>query len=236
MTAARLRGTPSTEAPDQAEGSQTVYERLVDLIVTLELEPGSVVTETALLQRLKTGRSSIREAVVRLIDTGLATVIPRTGIAIAPVRLLDVQNVYEARSVIETTLARLAAERSRPDRVAAFVALAGSLEPDASPMDFLAFDRRFHAAMGDLASNELLSRSLRSVLLTSSRVWALYFRLNGAGHHAIDGTAPERYQSHGAIVEAIAARDPDAAQLAIERYLEESRARLSSVFWPQGGP
>lgn len=213
-----------------------MYERLVDLIVTLELEPGSVVTETTLLKRLGTGRSSIREAVVRLIDTGLATVIPRTGIAIAPVRLLDVQNVYEARSVIETTLARLAAERSRPDQVAAFIALADSLEPGAAPRDFLAFDRRFHAAMADLASNELLSRSLRSVLLTSSRVWALYFRLNGAGHHAIDGSAPEQYLSHAPTVEAIAARDPDAAQRAIERYLEESRARLSSVFWPQGGP
>lgn len=82
----------------------------MDLIVSLQLEPGSMVTEAALLQRLGTSRSSLREAVVRLIDVGLAVVIPRTGIAIAPVRLLDVQNVYEARQVIETTLVRLAAE------------------------------------------------------------------------------------------------------------------------------
>ncbi len=211
-----------------ADASQTIYERLVELIVSLQLEPGSMVTEAALLQRLGTGRSSLREAVVRLADVGLATVIPRTGIAIAPVRLLDVQNVYEARQVIETTLVRLAAERGRPAQIAALAALEDSLPASASPSEFLAFDRRLHVTMGELGSNDLLARSLRNAMLTSSRVWALYFRLNGAG--------TDHYLTHRAIVAAIAARDPDAAQLAMERHLEESRTRLSSVFWPQGGP
>ena len=215
-------------AQDPTDASQTVYERLVELIVSLQLEPGSMVTESALLRRLGTSRSSLREAVVRLIDVGLATVIPRTGIAIAPVRLLDVQNVYEARQVIETTLVRLAAERGRPDQITALAALEYSLSADASPSEFLAFDRRLHVAMSELGSNDLLARSLRTAMLTSSRVWALYFRLNGAG--------PDHYLSHRAIVDAISARDPDAAQLAMERHLEDSRIRLSSVFWPQGGP
>ena len=226
----RARGTTiaTNGTPDPVDASQTIYERLVELIVSLELEPGSMVTESALLQRLGTSRSSLREAVVRLIDIGLAVVIPRTGIAIAPVRLLDVQNVYEARQVIETTLVRLAAERGRPEQVAALVALEGTLSPTASPTEFLAFDRRLHVAMGELGSNDLLSRSLRTVLLTSTRVWSLYFRLNGAGR--------DHYLSHRAIVDAIAARDADAAHQAMERHLEDSRIRLSSVFWPQGGP
>lgn len=210
------------------DASQTVYERLVELIVTLELEPGSMVTESDLVARLGTSRSSLREAVVRTIDTGLASVIPRTGIAIAPVRLLDVQNVYEARLVIETTLVRLAAERASPDAIAAVSAFERAGPDDPSPAAMLTFDRRLHQAIGDLARNELLARALRIALLTSARVWGLYHQLR-----SVD--VPE-HLSHRDIVSALVARDPDAAQGAMERYLDGSRGRLSAVFWPQGGP
>ena len=203
---------------DAADASQTIYERLVELIVSLQLAPGSMVTESALLARLGTSRSSLREAVVRLIDVGLATVIPRTGIAIAPVRLLDVQNVYEARQVIETTLVRLAAERGRPDQ-----------SPHSRPSRTASQSMRrrassSHSTVGSMSrwgsweATTFSARSLRTAMLTSSRVWALYFQLNGAG--------TDHYLSHRAIVRAIADRDPDAAQQAMERHLEDSRIRL----------
>jgi len=218
----------ATAALDMPDASQTVYERLLDLILTLELEPGSVVTESELIARLGTSRSSLREAVVRTIDTGLTAVLPRTGIAIAPVRLLDVQNVFEARLAVEGTLARLAAERGSTDGIAAVAELERAFPVDRSPAAVLAADRRLHQAIGELARNDLLARALRMALMTSARVWGLY--------HQLRSFDPSDHLDHGEIVEALVARDPDAAEAAMARYLDASRARLSAVFWPQGGP
>ncbi len=46
--------------------ASVVYERLLDMVVRLELEPGSVVSEALLADRLRTGRSTLRDALRQL--------------------------------------------------------------------------------------------------------------------------------------------------------------------------
>lgn len=221
-----MSATTIRHAVDDREAvGPSVYERLLEMLVSLELEPGTVVTESVLLARVGGARSTLREAVQRLTDTGLVSVLPRTGIAVAPVRLLDVQNVYEARLALETCLVRLAAERATPTDLEGLVASSAARPPSAGPADFMASDRRIHASIAALARNDLLSRALVNVLLTSSRMWALFFRLNGAGDNY--------YFSHDEILDAVRRRDADAAQAAVERHLEGSRNLLRSVFWPE---
>ena len=52
--------------------------------MTLELAPGSVATEGALIERLGLGRTPVREAIQRLAWEGLLEIRPRAGLAIAP--------------------------------------------------------------------------------------------------------------------------------------------------------
>ena len=53
--------------------SHEAYVRIRDLIVTLELPPGSIVNERALMERLRLGRTPIREALRTLRADGGAT-------------------------------------------------------------------------------------------------------------------------------------------------------------------
>ena len=46
--------------------TQQAYERLQEMIVTLELKPGSMISESQLSQLLGFGRTPVREAVQRL--------------------------------------------------------------------------------------------------------------------------------------------------------------------------
>src|SRR5690554_240179 len=90
------------------------YRILERMIVTLELAPGSVVTEGALIARLGLGRTPVREATQRLAWEGLMEVRPRAGLAIAPLNPGDWLRVIEARAGVEAVLARSAACHATP--------------------------------------------------------------------------------------------------------------------------
>lgn len=215
------------DQPEAASGAgSAVAERILQAIVSLEFEPGSVVTETTLMAWLSVGRSSVREAVQRLAPTGLVSVRPRVGVAIAPVSLLDVENVYEARHALERTIVRLAAARGT-DRGLEELGRLARLPSRGPGLGSVAHDRALHGAIARLAGNAFLERALDNVLVANARVWSLFFRLNGR--------RDEYLVSHDRIVNAIAARDPDAAEAAVRSHLEASREVLERVFWRPAG-
>src|SRR5699024_7723351 len=92
--------------------SALAYYRLRDLVVTLELPPGSVLDEGELRDRLQLGRTPVREAVHRLAREGLVTVFARRGTVVAPVDVRDLTHVSEVRGELEPLGARLAAQRA----------------------------------------------------------------------------------------------------------------------------
>src|SRR5215510_11452958 len=51
------------------------YRELEEMIVTLQLSPGTILSEQALAQRLKIGRTPIREALQRLARDGLVVIM-----------------------------------------------------------------------------------------------------------------------------------------------------------------
>src|SRR5690606_13001933 len=73
------------------------YRMLERMIVTLELAPGSVQTEGALIERVGLGRTPVREAIQRLAWEGLIEIRPRAGLGIAPLHQSDWLRVLEAR-------------------------------------------------------------------------------------------------------------------------------------------
>ena len=66
---------------DAEDGTLTdrAYRELEEMIVTLQLSPGTILSEQALAQRLKIGRTPIREALQRLARDGLVVIMPRRG-------------------------------------------------------------------------------------------------------------------------------------------------------------
>ena len=72
-----------SRAVEQRNGTLTdrAYRELEEMIVTLRLLPGTVLSEQALSVRLKIGRTPIREALQRLARDGLVVIMPRRGMA-----------------------------------------------------------------------------------------------------------------------------------------------------------
>ena len=139
------------EAPTTERATETAYRRLSDAVIRLELAPGEVLNERAIAARLGVTRLTLIPALHRLAETGLIEVLPRRGIVIAPVHVLDVQQVFQARSVLEGELAELAASRATAEQVEWLRSLAQSLDDSvgsgAGFAVFLEHDHRLHLAL-----------------------------------------------------------------------------------------
>src|SRR5687767_7049582 len=87
------------------------YTEIEELIVTLQLEPGSAVSEQMLSERLGIGRTPIREALQRLARERLVTILPRRGVVVSAIDVAAQLRLLEVRRELERLVARGAARR-----------------------------------------------------------------------------------------------------------------------------
>lgn len=185
--------------------AEQAYRILERSIVTLELEPGSVVNERTLIELTGMGRTPMREAIQRLAWEGLVEVRPRSGIAIAAIDPKDFIKVLDAREGVERVLARDAARFGSPrdyERLEAAAAAMRQAIPGEDVALFLDADKAFDIVLGAAASNPYAARIAAPLQSHSRRFW---FRLRPSS--GIAGSA----NAHATLIEAIISRQPDRA-------------------------
>jgi len=195
------------------------YRELEEMIVTLRLLPGALLSEHALAQRLKIGRTPIREALQRLAREGLVVIMPRRGIRVSDIDLDMQLRLIEVRREIERLMARLAAERANDEERREFIAIADEmLKVGASDNDiaFYRLDQRFNNLVATAARNEFARRSIGLMSAVARRFWFRY--CERATHLATTA------KLHAAIAQAIAAGKPGNAAAASDtlmNYIED---------------
>jgi len=199
------------------------YRALERLIVTLELAPGSVTTESVLIERLGLGRTPVREAVQRLAWEGLFEIRPRAGLAVAPLHAGDWLKVLDARRGVEIILARSAARfytrdvntrLQRAARAMQQAVMAGSVN------DFLAADKILDEAINAAADNAFASRLAAPLQTHSRRFWYRY--------RAEAGLAESAAQ-HVEIIRAILAHDEEQAGMQANLLISLLRSHAETV-------
>ena len=112
-------GPPPASRPvalqSQDRLADIAHSKLEELIVTLELSPGSMWTEVALSDLIKIGRTPVREALQRLAWERLVTIAPRHGIQISNIDVHEQMLVLEMRRELEPLVATRAARRATVD-------------------------------------------------------------------------------------------------------------------------
>ena len=89
--------------------ADAAYQLIEEKIVTLELAPGSRVTERALCELTNFGRTPVREALLRLAQGFLIEILPRNGVRIAPMDYEVVLMTLEVRRRVERLIVERAA-------------------------------------------------------------------------------------------------------------------------------
>jgi DNA-binding GntR family transcriptional regulator len=101
--------SPQDASPRLADRA---YRILEELIVTLQLSPGSTWSESTICERIEIGRTPVREALQRLALEQLVQIVPRYGVIITEIVFPEQMMVVEMRRVLEPLIASRAARRS----------------------------------------------------------------------------------------------------------------------------
>jgi DNA-binding GntR family transcriptional regulator len=203
------------------------YSELEELIVTLQLPPGDVVSEAALSSRLGIGRTPIREALQRLARERLVTILPRRGIIVSEINIGAQLRLLEVRREIERLVARSAARRASDAERRQFAELAKAFEAAARNDDETAFmrtDRAFNELCLVAARNEYASGAMTLMHSLSRRFWFIHYR------EAAD--MPLAAKLHAAVARAVARGDGKAAATASGRLVDYIEAFTRSTVEP----
>ena len=199
--------------------SDRAYCRLEEMIVTLQLAPGSVVSESALSKRLGIGRTPIREALQRLARERLVVVLPRRGIMVSEINVSTQLRLLEARRELERLIARRAARRASDAERQRFREIADGMTEAARKNDdigFLRLDHEFNGLTLQAARNEFAAGAMALMQGLSRRFWYI--------HHKEVADLPQTARLHAEIARAIAAANEAAAGQASDKlidYVEE---------------
>ena len=77
------------------------FERLLKLILTGDIVPGSKLLETRIAAQLDVSRATLREAMIRLIEIGLLVNLPFRGTYLRKLDRVDLQEIYSFRTGLE---------------------------------------------------------------------------------------------------------------------------------------
>ncbi len=204
-----------------ASRGEYVHARLYEAIRDGRFPPGSRIREAEVATWLGVSRTPVREALRRLQSDGLLVFEPWRGVIVAELSHAQVIELYAMRRVLEGAAARLAAQHAASSEVDAMAdIMARATATDSEDSDTLAaLNRDFHQALYHAAHNRYLLKSLNALrdslaLLKSTT-------------YAIPGRAAAAQGEHQALMDALRARDPDAAERAAFHHIEAAeRVRL----------
>lgn len=211
------------------------YRAMEELIVTLQLAPGSVLSEAGLAAELGIGRTPVREALQRLAREGLILVLPRRGVLVSEINVHSQIELLRVRRELERLMARYAALRARPDERRAFAELADDIDRSADAGDdvgFLRLDRRLNTMVARACRNEYATKAMGLMHGLSRRFWYQHYK------QVLD--LPLCARLHAALARSIAAGDPATAADASDRlidYIEDfTRATVDAEERPMPRP
>ena len=203
------------EAADARSFSDQAYYRIRELIVTLELPPGSLVSERELMERLELGRTPIREALRTLARECLVEVYPRRGIFVSSVDVRDLAGLSEVRLTLESRGARLAAERATDaDRGQIDLLLdeLAGVDDEPSTRQLIDLDQRIHRHIYHCTHNPFLATTLNEYYVLTLRIWFLVLDRVARLGDAVD--------EHRDLLHAIRDGDADRAEEAMCRHVQ----------------
>jgi DNA-binding FadR family transcriptional regulator len=209
---------------------EQVADRIAADIAAGRLEPGErLPSERDLARRLEVGRASVREAIASLQVAGMIETRPGSGsfvAANAQERTREAHDsspsdLLEARALLEPQVARLAAQRGRPDEE--IEALLAAME-DATGQVWNDCDRRFHQRIAALTGNPVLTDLADHIAAVMDE--PLWQRLRDDSI-AVPGRTTLHLAEHRMIYEAIAEGDADAAELYAAQHIRRVRRYMT---------
>jgi GntR family transcriptional repressor for pyruvate dehydrogenase complex len=216
------------QVPREPRLSDKVAEMMLDTILSKKLEVGDrLPSERELGEQFNVSRTVVREAVRALVAKGVIEVRSGSGLRVAAVDAaavtesmslylrggtLDFEKVHEVRTLLEVHTAGVAAERATEEDVDRLRVVHERMRREAGDVESAARDDlEFHRTIARATQNDLYL-----LLMDSIGAALIDIRRENLG----SGSMPTTLSQHEAVLDRIAAHDPDGARTAMAAHLE----------------
>ncbi len=225
--------SPPSPPPLRGRRSDWVYDELSEAIRSLRLPPGAALSEPAVAAWLQVSRAPAREAITRLADHGLVTVVPQVGTQVAPISMRAVKDAVFIRNALETNAFQDAIGKKDLEtrELQSMVDRNRQAGLDKDPDAFFETDERLHQLVFALAGVPQVWDLVRGTKLQLDRLRHLNLEA------AIDN--PEVVREHQQIVDALDNRNEAEGVAIIHQHsyrilgdTEELRKKHQEYFTP----
>jgi DNA-binding GntR family transcriptional regulator len=193
------------------------------------VELGEPLFEERLAADLGISRTPVREALAILEHEGLISPGSGRGLFIREISREEFLELFTANEVVEPYLARSAAVKATDEGIQQLdeaIAIGRRAALDQSIHESLRSGREFHRALGEIAG----SRSLTDLIVRNEEKVDLFLIGQGNPHLLATEKMDLSNDEHAAILNAIRARDPEAAQRLVIYHAQSLRLRIEHLF------
>ncbi|MET1077758.1 MAG: GntR family transcriptional regulator [Pseudomonas sp.] len=220
--------SPSLLSDDSETRSEQVFRRIQAAIVCGEIAPGSKISEPELARVYGISRGTLREAIHRLEGQRLLVRIPHVGARVVELSHAELIELYEIRESLEGMACRLAAERMSQAEIAELRRVLETHERDAAFQAGVGYyqqegDFDFHYRIIQGSGNQTLSKLLCGDLYQLVRMYRIQFS-------AMPNRPRQAFAEHHRILDAIAERDGELAELLMRRHIGASKRNIERHF------
>lgn len=192
---------------------EVVAEQLRSMILSGELASGERLLEDKLAEALGVSRNPVREAIRTLESTGLVEVVPRRGAYVCQPDLDEVRQLLDLRAVLEGHAAELCA-RTAPteviDQLRRLLDEGEAAAAEGNTVRAAEIHLEFHRTVEEAAGNPHLRQAIEPVRQRTELVFSML----------LDDRSDTGWDEHRAILDAIAAGDPERARTSVRRHIE----------------
>ncbi|TWC35661.1 GntR family transcriptional regulator [Pseudomonas sp. SJZ079] len=215
---------PHAASDDSGTLSEHVFRRIQAAIVGGEIAPGSKISEPELARTYGISRGPLREAIHRLEGQRLLVRVPHVGARVVELNQAELIELYEIRESLEGMACRLAAERMSQMEIDDLRRVLDLHEQDAAFKAGVGYyqqegDFDFHYRIIQGSGNKTLSQMLCGELYQLVRMYRLQFS-------ATPNRPRQAFAEHHRILDAIADRDGELAELLMRRHIGASKRNI----------
>jgi DNA-binding GntR family transcriptional regulator len=213
--------------PKQGTLADTATHRLAHSIVTGELEQGQKLNEADLAERFGMGRGPLREALRHLEGMRLVTRVPNAGARVVVLDRKTLSDLYAVREALEGMACRIAATTMTDEEIGQLRKLLDHHEAQIKKQGGKVYAQK----EGDLDFHYQIVRGSRNQMLMDllgSEQYQLLRMCRYRTSRNAQRTGPA-LQQHRQIVEALAQRDGELAEMLMRRHIQGAWRSISEM-------
>lgn len=198
-----------------------VYNQLHQSIVSLELKPGSPISEQEIAQSEGVSRTPVREAILRLSKECLVEVVPKSGTYVGRIPLGSLSEALIAKNALGTVIIEAAAKRATPSQIMKLKASLEEQREAAAENNFEYFskaDEAFHELTVSISGYASIWGMMQQLKVQIDRTRLLILQEAGVMEITLE--------EHTLIIEAIENKDPSIASSRMADHMESVEKKI----------